>query len=74
VLGPLPPLHRWIVCIAALVGCIGAGAWIAFTLEMPNVTVSGALVGAALGAVAVALLLHEDRPHPHPRPARLRRH
>ena len=71
-LGPLPPLHRWIVCLATLVGCIGAGAWLAFTLKMPDVTASGALVGAALGAVAVVLLLHDFRPHPGP--ARLRRH
>jgi uncharacterized MnhB-related membrane protein len=72
VLGPLPPMHRWIVCVAALVGCIGAGAWLAFTLPMPDVTASGALVGAALGALVVALLLHDFRPHP--RAARVRRH
>jgi uncharacterized membrane protein YeaQ/YmgE (transglycosylase-associated protein family) len=65
-------MHRWIVCIVALVGCIGVGAWLAYTLPVSDVIASGALVGAALGAVVVALLLHDFRPHP--RPARVRRH
>jgi membrane protein YdbS with pleckstrin-like domain len=59
VLGPLPRLHRWIVCALALVACIGVGAWLAFTLPVPVLAGSGATVGAALGLVVVLLVLHD---------------
>ncbi len=62
-LGPLPRLHRWIVCVLALVTCIGVGAWLAFTLPIPVLAGSGAAVGAALGVVVVLLLLHDDESH-----------
>ena len=62
-LGPLPRLHRWIVCALALVTCIGVGAWLAFTLPIPVLAGSGAVVGAALGLVVVLLLLHDDESH-----------
>jgi hypothetical protein len=64
VLGPLPPLHRWIVCALALVTCIGVGAWLAFTLPVPVLAGSGAVVGAALGLVVVLLLLHDGEAQP----------
>ena len=57
-LGPLPPLYRWVVCILALVACIGAGAWLAFTLPIPLLAAGGAGIGAALGVVLVILVLH----------------
>ena len=63
-LGPLPRLHRWIVCALALVTCIGVGAWLAFTLPIPVLAGSGAVVGAALGLVVVLLLLHDGTAHP----------
>ena len=58
-LGPLPPLYRWIVCLLALVACIGVGAWLAFTLPVPVLATSGAAIGAALGVVLVILVLHD---------------
>jgi membrane protein YdbS with pleckstrin-like domain len=64
VLGPLPKLHRWIVCAVALVTCVGVGAWLAFTLAVPVLAGSGAVVGLALGLVVVLLLLHDGGAHP----------
>ena len=66
-LGPLPPLHRWVVCALALLACIGLGAWLAFTLPVPLIATAGAGIGAALGCVLVVLVLHEG--HAHPRTA-----
>ena len=60
-LGPLPPLHRWVVAVLALVASVGVGAWLAFTLTTPLSlgAAAGAVVGAVLGAVVVMLLLHD---------------
>ena len=58
-LGPLPPLHRWVVSLLALIACIGAGAWLALNLPVPLLASEGAAVGAGLGLVVVGLLLHE---------------
>ena len=58
-LGPLPPLYRWIVCVLALVACVGVGAWLAAMLPVPFVATSGAVIGAALGVVLVMLVLHD---------------
>lgn len=63
-LGPLPPLHRWVVCALALLACIGLGAWLAFTLPIPLLATAGAGIGAALGCVVVMLLLHDGDGHP----------
>jgi hypothetical protein len=62
VLGPLPPLHRWVVCVLALLASIGVGAWLAFTLPLPLVVSAGAAAGAVLGGVMVMLLLHDSHP------------
>jgi hypothetical protein len=67
-LGPLPPLHRWIVSLLALLASIGVGAWLAFTLPLPLVVSAGAAGGAVLGGVMVMLLLHDS--HPSSRPTR----
>jgi hypothetical protein len=64
VLGPLPPLHRWVVSVLALVACIGTGAWLTRTLPVSLVIAEGAAAGAALGLVVVAMLLHESPPRP----------
>jgi hypothetical protein len=69
VLGPLPPLYRWVVCILALVACIGAGAWLAATLPVPLMATTGVAIGVALGVVLVGLLL---RGSGHARPRRMR--
>ena len=70
-LGPLPPLHRWVVGLLAVVACVGLGAWLAAVTPIPRLPRAGAGVGAALGAVVVALLLHHhDGPRTgsrHPR-------
>jgi len=58
-LGPLPPLYRWLVGIAVVLACVGIGAWLAFTLPVRLEAVAGAWAGAALGAVLLALVLHE---------------
>ena len=71
-LGPLPRLHRWIVCALALVTCIGVGAWLAFTLPIAVIAPTGAMIGAMLGALVVLGMLHEDEPRPSR--VRARRH
>lgn len=60
-LGPLPPLYRWIVCAVALVACIGVGAWLAAALPVvpPSGAPTGAAAGAVLGGIVVILLLHD---------------
>ena len=63
-LGPLPPLHRLLVSVLALVACVGVGAWLAFTLPIPLVAPTGAAIGAVLGGGVVALLLHDGRHRP----------
>jgi hypothetical protein len=70
VLGPLPPLYRWIVCLLALVACIGVGAWLAFTLPVPLIATTGAAIGAALGVVLVTLVLHDGHGPAHTRRTR----
>jgi len=72
VLGPLPPLHRWVVTTLALVACIGVGAWLGSTLPVAMLAQTGATIGALAGAVVVLLLLHE--PSSPPRSVRHRRH
>lgn len=62
-LGPLPPLYRWVVCILALGACIGFGAWLAFTLPVPLIATAGAAIGAALGMLLVVLVLHDGNGH-----------
>ena len=59
-LGPLPPLHRWVVCVLALLACVGVGAWLAWTLPGPLLAPAGAVLGAVPGLVLVARLLHDN--------------
>jgi hypothetical protein len=72
VLGPLPPLHRLLVSVLALVTCVGLGAWLAVTLPVPLIAPTGAAIGLVLGAALVALLLHDGGERPTA-PARGRR-
>ena len=69
-LGPLPRLHRLVVCAVALLTCAGVGAWVAFTLPVPVLASGGAAVGASCGLLLVGLLLREPPPA---RPQRERR-
>jgi hypothetical protein len=66
-LGPLPPLHRLVLCALTLLTCTGLGAWLGYRLVVPLLPSVGAVIGSALGLVLVALLLNEP---PHARPAR----
>jgi hypothetical protein len=38
VLGPLPPLHRLVVSLVALLVCAAASAWLAFVLSTTALT------------------------------------
>jgi hypothetical protein len=62
------------IWIAGLVTCAGVGAYAAALTDLPLVWSSGAVVGVALGVVAVAGFLHllEGTPGRRP-PAGLRR-
>ena len=70
-LGPLPPLHRLLVSVLALVACIGVGAWLAFTLPIPLIAPTGAAIGAVLGG-GLVMLLHRPRPTASARERRTR--
>lgn len=68
VLGRLPARYRLTIWIAGLVTFAGVGAWLAVIADVPLLWHSGAVVGAALGVLAVAGYLHllEQSP-PDPR-------
>ena len=74
-LGPLPPLYRLLVAMAALAVSVGVGAWVTIRIAGPRVlTSAGASIGAGIGAIVALLLLH-DFSHPRrlqPRQARSR--
>ena len=71
-LGPLPFLYRVIVAVVALLAFGGLGAWLANTLPIQHVARAGVGIGAALGILVVALLLHGST-SPTPRNPGLRR-
>ena len=54
-LGPLPPLHRTVVCLLALVACAGVAAWLAASLPLPVLPGTAALAGGAVGLVLALL-------------------
>jgi hypothetical protein len=59
VLGPLPPLYRFVVTLTALAVCMGAGAWVTIALPGTLLASTGAGIGAGIGMVVVLLLLHD---------------
>lgn len=61
-LGPLPPLYRWVVYVLALLTCVGLGAWAAWSLPGPLLAPAGAGIGAAVGVAVVALLRNDRAP------------
>jgi uncharacterized membrane protein YdjX (TVP38/TMEM64 family) len=71
-LGPLPALHRFVLVLAALVVCVGIGLWFGAISEVPLNLRLGLLAGAAAGAAAAFVLVH-DFHHREARPARARR-
>lgn len=66
-LGPLPPLHKTVVCVLALVACAGVAAWLADSLPLPVLPGAAALAG---GAVGLVLALLSPSPPQQPRAAR----
>lgn len=61
-LGPLPPLYRWVVGVLGVAVCAGLGAWLAWTLPVQLLVQTGAVIGAALGGVLVGLVLRDGEP------------
>ena len=70
-LGPLPPLHRLVLVLAALVVCMGIGFWVGTVPEVPLNLRVGLLTGAGVGVAAAFALVHDF--HHRQRPARVRR-
>jgi hypothetical protein len=58
-LGPLPALHRYLLVVAALVVCVGIGLWFGAVPELPLNLRVGLLAGAAAGAAAAFVLVHD---------------
>lgn len=71
--GPLPPLHKWALVVAAVLVSTGLGFWVGAVPEIPlNIRV-GLVAGAGAGAAAAFVLVHDF--HRRQRPAvRVRRH
>ncbi|CAB4960381.1 unannotated protein [freshwater metagenome] len=71
--GPLPPLHKWVLVLAAVLVCMGIGFWVGAVPEIPlNIRV-GLVAGAGAGIAAAFVLVHDF--HRRQRPAvRVRRH
>ena len=58
-IGPLPPLHRCLLVLGALVVCAGLGTWAGLVSQVP-VTVSGGVLGGVAAGLAAAFLLVHD--------------
>ena len=72
--GPLPALHRFVLVLAAVVVCLGIGFWLGAMPEVPLNLRVGVLVGAALGAAAAFVLVHDFHHERAPVRARRRLH
>ncbi len=57
--GPLPTLHRLVLVTGALVVCVGIGLWLGAVPEIPLNLRVGLLAGAAAGAAAAFVLVHD---------------
>ena len=58
-LGPLPALHRYVLVLAALVVCVGIGLWFGAVPELPLNLRVGLVAGAAAGAAAAFVHVHD---------------
>ena len=72
-IGPLPPLHRYLLVLAALLVCAGLGVWAGLVREVP-VGVSGGVLAGVLAGLGAAYLLVHDFHRRSSGPARVRRH
>lgn len=66
-LGPLPKLYRYLVCLSAIAIFVAGGVWAAFLLPTRIRVLAGPGVGLAIGALAAFVLLH-DFDHRTPAP------
>jgi hypothetical protein len=64
VLGPLPPLHRVVVSVVVIGLFIALGAWSAFMLPVEVVAGVGVAAGAAVGGLALYVLVHDFQSQP----------
>ncbi|MFP5252776.1 MAG: hypothetical protein ACLGH4_03155 [Actinomycetes bacterium] len=71
-LGPLPTIHRVVVCVFAFLAFVGLGVWLAWLMPESTLASAGTSVGAGLGIVVVLLLLRDNRDHRGPSHARVR--
>ena len=71
-LGPLPALHKYLLVLSALVVCVGIGLWFGAVPEIPLNLRVGLVAGAATGAAAGFVLVHDFQQR-QGRPARVRR-
>ncbi|MFC7494813.1 MULTISPECIES: hypothetical protein [unclassified Nocardioides] len=70
--GPLPPLHRLLVIVTALVVGMLSGVWMVEVLDAPVLIGAGIGWGLLAGLLLNFVLLHDF--HPRTRPVRVRRH
>ncbi len=59
-IGPLPPLHRHLIVLAALLVCAGLGVWAGLVQDVPVTVSAGVLAGIAAGLAAAYLLVHDS--------------
>ena len=69
-IGPLPPLHRYLLVLAAVLLCVGFGVWAGLVPEVPVGVSDGVLAGVAVGLAAAFLLVHDFQRRSSPRPGR----
>lgn len=67
-LGPLPLVHQVAVGMAAVLTCAALGLWLGWLVPLSIVPATLALLGAAVGAVAAYVLLHDSTRRPASRP------
>jgi hypothetical protein len=69
-LGHLPARYQVAIWLVGLISSAGLGAWLAWSMALPVLPSSGAVVGALLGVAFVAGFLHYFGTEPEESPAR----
>ena len=70
--GPLPPLYRMLVVLAALTVGVVSGIWMVHVTAVPALITAGIGWGALAGLLLTYVLLHDF--HRQGRPVRVRHH